>query len=206
MNHVSIESDPPGHFFAKLFLLSVSLLVAQNAVAMRCAGGLVSEGDSKITVINKCGDPSWVDRWFEQVVEFPDSDLEHRISRINERWVYNRGASEFLRILTFRDSQVLRIETGGRGFSAYQGAQQCDFNALTMASTSVEVAKKCGEPDLKDQRFETVTEAIDDVRRQITFSVEDWTYNLGPTQFIRILTFRNGELIKVITGEKGFTK
>jgi len=34
--------------------------------------------------------------------------------------------------------------------------------------------------------------------------IDEWTYNLGPTRFMRILTFNNGRLEEVISGSKGF--
>jgi hypothetical protein len=59
-------------------------------------------------------------------------------------------------------------------------------------------------PDSQEQRYETVTEKIAGGRRQVGVSVDEWTFNLGPTQFMRILTFRNGELVDISTGERGF--
>ncbi len=34
--------------------------------------------------------------------------------------------------------------------------------------------------------------------------IEVWTYNLGRTQFIRYLTFRNGTLVDIKTGGYGY--
>jgi len=35
-------------------------------------------------------------------------------------------------------------------------------------------------------------------------TVEEWEYNLGPGSFIRYLTFENGRLIKITTGDYGY--
>jgi len=35
-------------------------------------------------------------------------------------------------------------------------------------------------------------------------TVEEWEYNLGPGRFIRYLTFENGRLIKITTGDYGY--
>lgn len=40
-------------------------------------------------------------------------------------------------------------------------------------------------------------------RLESPIKMERWTYNLGSNMFIRYLTFQNGELIKIETGEKG---
>jgi len=34
--------------------------------------------------------------------------------------------------------------------------------------------------------------------------IERWTYNLGALKFIRYLTFENGSLVKITTGEHGY--
>jgi len=190
--------------FVILILLCLELLAAHNAYAFRCSGGLISTGDSKLALLKKCGEPSWIDRYTERTVEQPDTDFEHSITRINERWIYNLGPTQFIRIITLRDGRVASIETGGRGFSVFPGMQPCDFNSIPMGSTSAEVKAKCGMPDSQEQRFETVTVPIAGGRRQVGVSVDEWTFNLGPTQFMRILTFRNGELVDISTGERGF--
>ncbi|MBI1422126.1 MAG: DUF2845 domain-containing protein [Gammaproteobacteria bacterium] len=190
--------------FVILLLLGLGLLATQSAYAFRCSGGLISTGDSKLVLLKKCGEPSWIDRWPERTVELPDTDVEHSVTRINERWIYNLGPTQFIRIITLRDGRVANIETGGRGFSVYPGMQRCDFNSFSLGSTSAEVSAKCGVPDSQEQRYETVTEKIAGGRRQVSVSVEEWTFNLGPTQFMRILTFRNGVLVDITTGERGF--
>ena len=187
-----------------LAVVVLALLATQNAYAFRCGNDLVATGDSKITVINKCGKPDWIDRWSEDVIDFPDSDFEHRVTRINERWIYNPGPRKFIRIITFNGSTVAALETGGQGFTPSLGKSRCDFDTLAMGTNSGEVAARCGEPDAQDQRYETITQKIPGGRRQVSVTVDEWTFNLGPTQFIRILTFRNNNLIKISTGEKGF--
>ncbi len=190
------------HYCLAIFALAV--LVNQNAFAFRCGNDLVSAGDSKITVVNKCGEPDWVDRWSEEVIDFPDTDHEYRSVRINERWVYNPGPRQFIRIIIFNGSTVSTIETGGRGFIPAPTKGRCDFDSFPIGTNPGEVAARCGEPDAKDTRYEAVTQRIAGGRRQVSMTIDEWTFNLGPTQFMRILTFRNGELIGIRAGEKGF--
>lgn len=97
-------------------LFGLGLAANQDAHAFRCSGGLISAGDSKLLLLKKCGEPSWIDRWAEQIVEFPNTDFEHRITRVNERWGYNPGPTRFMRILVFRNGDLVSIRTGERGF------------------------------------------------------------------------------------------
>lgn len=187
-----------------VFASCLCIVASQSVFAFRCSGELVSEGDSKLSVLDKCGEPALIDRWPEEIIDFPDTDFEHRLGRINERWIYNFGPSQFLRIITFKDGEVFNIENGSRGFTVVPGMQFCNFNVLSLGITTIELETRCGEPDLKEQRYETVTTRIPGGRRQVTVTIDKWTFNLGPTHFMRILTFRNGELVEIKTGEKGF--
>ena len=186
------------------FVFCFSLMASQTSFAFRCNGHLVTKGDLKVSVLKKCGKPTWTDRWVEEIIDLPDTDFEHRIARVNERWIYNPGPTQFLRILVFRDSEVIKIETGSRGFTIVPGTQRCDFELFDLGTTSAEIAAKCGQPDWKDQRYELVTHKIAGGRRQLSVTVDEWTFNLGPTSFMRVLTFYNGNLVDVRTGEKGF--
>ena len=40
------------------------------------------------------------------------------------------------------------------------------------------------------------------VKKSVT--VEQWTYNLGPNRFVRYMTFENGTLVSITTGEHGY--
>jgi hypothetical protein len=184
----------------------LGIMASRSAIALCCGGDFISEGDSKFSVREKCVEPTWIDVWMEEIVNFPDTDIEHRLGSFNERWIYNNGPTEFLQIVTFKGSKVFSIETGSRGFTLAPGPQTCNFNGLSLGVTSAEVAAQCGEPDVKERRYETITQPIAGGRRHISVSVDEWTFNLGPTRFIRTLTFRNGTLVEISTGEKGFSR
>ncbi len=187
-----------------LATLWLGMLWSQPVHALRCDGALVSVGETKLEVQKKCGKPTWQDRWVEETTKLPDTDFEYRISRLNERWIYNFGPTQFLQIVTFRDSRVSNIETGGRGFLMPLGKHKCDLNVFSLGTSSAEIALQCGEPDWKERRFETVTGRVPGGREAVTVSIDEWTYDLGANQFIRILTFRNGDLIDIRTGGRGF--
>ncbi len=187
--------------------LGLVCLCHSSAWAWRCTHGLISEHDSKLEVLKKCGEPDWKDYWHEEIIIGPDTDFEQRLASVNERWVYNPGPQTFMRFLTFNGSQLVSIETGHRGFIASTPAQRCQINRLRLGAHESMVVQQCGEPDLKERRYATLTRKIfPGGRQQITIPIDEWTYNLGATYFVRILTFKNNQLIKIGTGDRGFSQ
>ncbi len=84
-------------------------------------------------------------------------------------------------------------------------AFDCNNQIVSIGDTKVEVRAKCGEPASKEVfNEEIITKIEPNARHKVLAAVEEWTYNLGPQQFIRILTFRSGRLVKVETGGYGF--
>lgn len=62
--------------------------------SIRCSSALVQIGDSKMEVMNKCGDPDIKD---------------------HERWTYDMGEGNFIYLLTFTSDKLVSIEQKGRG-------------------------------------------------------------------------------------------
>ena len=97
-------------------LLLLLILAPAGALALRCAGGLVSQGDHKVEVLAACGDPLFR----EQVVEYPFrvrelGGLPHLeylpLAVVTEEWVYEFGRQRFRQLLRFRNNRVTSIET-----------------------------------------------------------------------------------------------
>lgn len=99
--------------------LVLGVAAADNVHAYRCGSQLVEKGDRKIEVLQKCGEPSWVDEW-EEVRRLPMS--RYYLSRGGleqvrvEEWTYNFGPQRFLQIYRFENGRVSRMEFGGYGF------------------------------------------------------------------------------------------
>jgi hypothetical protein len=85
---------------------------------------------------------------------------------------------------------------------------RCGNDLIQEGDRRIQVLKSCGEPDSRDSWEEV---------RPVTYSlyghywssyekvvVEEWTYNLGPQSFIRIVRFENGEVVEIETGDYGF--
>jgi hypothetical protein len=92
---------------------------------------------------------------------------------------------------------------------------RCGNRIISLGATPVEVTNRCGEPDYVEQWEEGgegyVYRLFDyETERYLAprllkgpVRMERWTYNFGTNKFIRYLTFQNGRLIKIKTGDKG---
>lgn len=98
--------------------------------------------------------------------------------------------------------------------SALAGADfRCSGQIIRVGDTRDYVLDKCGEPTSIEERTETIArgfrqrhpESHEELRYIFSeIQVEVWTYNLGRTQFIRYLTFRNDRLVAIETGGYGY--
>lgn len=80
----------------------------------------------------------------------------------------------------------------------------CGSRLVGEGQSIVEVYDLCGEPTARTAMTEFVTVRVSPrvaVTRAIP--VEQWTYNPGPTQFVRYLTFREGTLVEIEEGGYG---
>lgn len=63
---------------------------------LHCPAGIVTIGDTRFSVLEKCGKPTFTDEY-------------------GDVWVYDYGPSEFVRYITFVGDKVERIQLGGYG-------------------------------------------------------------------------------------------
>ena len=70
-----------------------------------------------------------------------------------------------------------------------ESAFQCKGGKVSIGDASSDVLTTCGEPT-----------AVDNVK---TGNIEEWTYNLGPSDRVYHLRFENGKLVKIESGEQG---
>jgi hypothetical protein len=85
------------------------------------------------------------------------------------------------------------------------GAFRCGTRVIVVGTTKLQVLAYCGEPDSKDiQEVRTVTRYKRRGKVESTQVLEVWTYNLGPTRFMRQLYFLGNKLIRTEELEKGF--
>jgi hypothetical protein len=96
---------------------------------------------------------------------------------------------------------------------------RCGGRLVSDGDTLYEVRSTCGEPVDETHRteFRTVKNWVsgpcvqtgDQVRcghaveRTVEVGIDEWTYDFGPHEFIRFLTFEQGKLVSIRTGDYG---
>jgi hypothetical protein len=193
-----------GFFFALLLSMPYGGL---SAVTLDCSGGIISEGDTRADVLAKCGQPDSKESHAEELIERGGPGLRQKTFITVEEWTYDFGPSRFSRIVTLRNGRVADIRSGNYGYGkgAAPGQHECTEQVLSIGDAMSDVVAKCGDPYLKDVHEEEFTERLVSGEVRKTFvTVEEWTYNLGPNRFTRILTFRNGKLVNIRTGGYGY--
>jgi hypothetical protein len=213
----------------RIFLFLAAVLFGLSptsglADSLRCDGKLVTVGDSKLDAVAKCGNPVLKEtREEERAIRVFDSRRkvfrEVRKTVVIDEWTYNFGPGQFLYLVRFRDGKVSEIERGGYGYTAeelkreeaYPDSRPCKGRSFFIGDTKVDVVAKCGEPAVKESRQETrVTEVFDKGNKSSrefrqTGTVDQWTYNFGPSRLLYFLRFENGKLVEIETGGYGYT-
>lgn len=211
---------PPRMLPALLLALAAPAALAQDS--MRCAGGLVSVGDSKLDLLGKCGRPTLVEERLEErgsAVLDRDQRAGWRV-RVTvgvEKWTYDFGPNQFVQYVTLDTGKIVAIERGSYGYAAPAIAPpappvpraRCDSSAFRVGDSTFDVLTRCGLPATKDARLEkeAVSGSADGtqvVTSSRTVTVEVWAYDFGPRSFVRLLTFVDGKLVKIETGSYGY--
>ncbi|MCG6936310.1 MAG: DUF2845 domain-containing protein [Proteobacteria bacterium] len=101
-----------------LFLLLAAAPLVVQAGSLRCGSKLVSIGDSSFRVQSLCGEPSAKEHVAvneKAVVQGNDQGVQESRKTVKvEKWTYNFGPGQLLKILTFSDGTLTKIESGGR--------------------------------------------------------------------------------------------
>lgn len=82
----------------------------------------------------------------------------------------------------------------------------CEGGIVSTDDRSSDVLAKCGPPDFRDSHQEEVVQRFGNTKQKVYINVEEWTYNLGPNQFIRIVVLKNGRIAEIRTGSYGYIK
>ena len=94
-----------------------------NVRTLRCRGQLVSIGDTRDEVKQRCGEPDHLSRWQEghntAVARIFDYETERYQAPVRvdtpiqmEIWIYDKNATRLIRTLHFENGRLIRIETG----------------------------------------------------------------------------------------------
>lgn len=168
-------------------------LTAADAAAMRCGGQLIGEGDRSYEVRRACGPP--------QAIESLDRGHHGRHAPHEETWYYDLGERRLLRVLSFRDGELRRIETRGRGAvadSAREGA--CRPTEIRPGMTRYELVRRCGEPAERTHRH-VLRKAFPRTHPHLVQEVlvEEWFYDFERTYLPRRLRLVDGEVVDIET-------
>jgi len=122
------------------FFLSFQFINIAHA-GIRCGTEVVTEGDTSVEVLSTCGEPQYVDSWFEERIKrdfypyssysspYSSSFNSDRYSNRNayrqpflvkenvviERWTYSFGSNRFIHYLFFENGVLMQISQGPRG-------------------------------------------------------------------------------------------
>jgi hypothetical protein len=107
----------------KLWTLCLAVLAALPGAALaeslRCDRGIVAEGDSRLSVIYKCGQPQLIDTFCDpvyyggtvQMVPAPFGDAYVPCISVQE-WLYERGPGQLVAVVRMRWGTVQSIKYG----------------------------------------------------------------------------------------------
>jgi hypothetical protein len=105
--------------------------------------------------------------------------------------------------------------------AAPAGAEEsfrCQGRLVSKGDGKYDVHKKCGDPDAVTQRTdkrklrERVRRWIGNVMEEVTEEreveviVQEWTYDLGPQRFVRVVDFENDRVVAVHARDYGHQK
>jgi uncharacterized protein DUF2845 len=177
------------------------------ASSLDCAGGIVSDGDTRMDLLMKCGEPDAKESHDEVISDRPGPGVRRKLFITVEEWTYNFGPGQFMRIVTLKNGTVSDIRTGNYGSnrSSKPDQRECGERIVSIGDSKSDVLAKCGEPAGKDSREEAQSELPGaGTMRRTYVTIEEWTYNFGPNRFVRIFTFRNGIVTDIRTGGYGY--
>jgi len=86
----------------------------------------------------------------------------------------------------------------------YAATLDCAGGIVSDGDRRADLLMKCGEPDSKESHDEVIGDRPGPgVRRKFLITVEEWTYNFGPSRFVRIVTLKNGTISDIRAGNYG---
>lgn len=167
-------------------------LLVTDAAAMRCGGQLIAEGDRSYEVRRACGPP--------QAIESFGREHQHgRHVPHEETWYYDLGAQRLLRVLSFRDGELRRIETRDRGLGAREAPRGgCRPTQIREGMTRYELVRRCGDPVERTHRHvlrKTAPKTHPHLAEEVL--VEEWFYDFGRTYLPRRLRLVDGEVVAI---------
>jgi hypothetical protein len=98
------------------------------------------------------------------------------------------------------------LAIGPPSVASASSSWRCGTRLVQLGSAPAEIHRRCGPPTDRSWALEYVPVRVSGGGGEIlrAVAVEVWTYNRGPRQFVRYLTFRDGRLADVCEGWYGY--
>lgn len=175
-------------------LIALSLLLAtSSAFALRCGNRVISNGDRDFQVSERCGEPFWTESWIGVDIVGRNSPLERQREIEWTDWYYNFGPRALMQRLRFRDGVLYAVESLGYGFRAM--GENCRANMDFRGLSSGELVARCGTPmTRRDGRESVVFRPGAEIEKWRERHVQEWTYDFGDSQLMRILLLIDGRV------------
>lgn len=113
-------STPRDLVFLTAMILAAGAASAQTQ-SFRCKNDLVNLGDSKSSVLQKCGEPVSKDNFCKPVETTTSTDATSKSTVVNvnacqqvDDWTYNPGRGQFMTSLQFESGKLVSIKYGDR--------------------------------------------------------------------------------------------
>ena len=208
--------------FLVLVVLGVALpgALARANDGLSCAGGVVSVGDSRLDLLGKCGQPTFVESRLAQRSEWVGDRVQGASRTVTitvETWTYDLGRGRLVQYARIEAGRVVDVRSGGYGRepdaprrdSAVPRAP-CEPTSIRTGDTTYDLLSQCGDPVFRDVREEQVAVAESDGQLAMGTSAlvvkETWTYDFGPRAFVRYVQVRDGRVTGIRTGSYGYSK
>lgn len=203
---------------ARVALAAAALCAAPGARgdSLRCAGGIVSTGDSKLDLLGKCGPPSLEETETAEVTTLaPKGSAGRRVVALLELWTYDLGRNRFVQVVRIVKGRIVSIVRGSYGYAEGEGTPErprkaaCDPSALAEGKLKLELLARCGEPAIVDAWREEVAVVPPDGAEavpaaSVSLTIERFTYDFGPNQLVRFVQLEDGRVTRVETGSYGY--
>jgi hypothetical protein len=203
--------------------LAVALPCGALADSLRCEGGIVGIGDTRVDLLGKCGAPTFQDGRRNARADIAwDGDrgagASRQVDAAIEVWTYDRGPDEFVQTVTICNGRVRSVDRGSYGREsdharreARSRVSRCD-GRFREGDAKYELLARCGEPasrDVWEERrgeFVLVGGTEQAVGGWFTVIHEVWTYNFGPNRFQQLVVLENGRVTRVDSGGYGYAE
>ncbi len=208
---------PLRHVTRAAAVLLVALAApAARADSIRCPGGIVQVGDTKLDLLAKCGRPSLVEGASTELGTFEVvNGVGRRVYAPVDVWTYDFGKNQFVQLVRIVAGRISAFERGGYGYADEQPwrgrpkRSTCDPAALAVGKLTLEILARCGQPAIKDEWQEGVGAVLDAAGVQYPVGVAYrtvalWTYDFGPNQLVRFVRIEDGKVTRVESGSYGY--